>query len=87
MVVTSWLPVGNNLVISDDQVESHIWCVAGGSSHTFVTESPDGRARAVIGVTPQSSSLFSLHYSPFNKYLSSSRSVLSQMGSLFVFGE
>ena len=58
-VVTSWLSVGHQLFFSDDQVENRTWWVAGGSSHTFVTESPDGCARAVIGVTPQSS-LFSL---------------------------
>ena len=31
--------------------------MAGGSSHTFVAESPDECARAVMGVTPQSSLL------------------------------
>ena len=51
--------VGYQLAISDDQVESRLWWVAGGSSHTFAAESQDECARAVIGVTPQSS-LFSL---------------------------
>ena len=59
MVVTSWLPVG------DDQVESRFWWVAGGSSHTFVAESPDECARAVMGVTSQSGL-----FSPFS-FLSS----------------
>ena len=59
MVVTSWLSVGYHLVISDDQFESRIWWVACGSRHTFVAESPDECARAVMGVTPQSSLLFS----------------------------
>ena len=39
--VTSWLSVGYKLVISDDQVESRLWWAAGGSSLTFVPESPD----------------------------------------------
>ena len=58
-LVISWC----HLVISDDQVESRLWWVAGGSSHTFVAESPDECARAVMGVTPQSSlfPLLSLH--------------------------
>ena len=54
MVVTSWLSVGYHLVISDDQVESRVWWVAGGSRHTFVSESPDECARAVAGVKTQS---------------------------------
>ena len=53
-----------HLVFSDDPVESRVWWVAGGSSHTFVAESPDECARAVTGVTPQSS-LFSLLSSLF----------------------
>ena len=39
----------------DDQVESRIWWVADGSSHTFAAESPDECARAVRSATPQSS--------------------------------
>ena len=59
-----WLPVGCQLVticfsVTIKLSESRIWWVAGGSSHTFVAESPDECARAVMGVTPQSS-LFSL---------------------------
>ena len=65
MVVTSWLSVGYHLVTSDVQVESRLWWVAGGSSHTFVAESPDECARAVMGVTPQSG-LFSLLSSLFS---------------------
>ena len=57
--------VGYHLVFIDDQVESRLWSVAGGSSQTFVVESPGECARAVMGVTPQSgllpSSLFPLH--------------------------
>ena len=80
MVVTSWLSVGYHLVISDDQVESRLWWVAGGSSHTFVAESPHECARAVMGVTPQSSlsslllssslpsPLLSLSLSPFSVF-------------------
>ena len=48
-MVTSWLTVGHHLVISDDQVQSRSWWVAGGSSHTFVAESPDECARACDG--------------------------------------
>ena len=40
-VVISWLSVGHRLVICDDQVESRIWWAAGGSSPSFVPESPD----------------------------------------------
>ena len=54
MVVTSWLSVGYHLEISNDQVESRLRWVAGGSRHTFVAESPDECARAVMGVTPLS---------------------------------
>ena len=57
--LSCWLSVGYRLVISDDQVESRSWWAAGGSSHTFVAESPDECARAVMGVTPLSC-LFSL---------------------------
>ena len=66
------------VVFSDDQVESRLWWVAGGSSHTFVAESPDECARAVVGVTPQSglfpSSLFSFSslLSLFVSFISSS---------------
>ena len=38
---TSCLSVGYHLVISEDQVESRKWWAAGGSSPTFVPESPD----------------------------------------------
>ena len=70
MVVVSWLSVGYHLFFSDDQVETLPWWVAGGSSHAFVAESPDDRARAVMVVTPQSS-------------LSSSLSFFSLLSSLF----
>ena len=57
MVVTNWLSVGYHLVIGDDQVESRY----GGSSQTFIAESPDECARAAMGVTHQSGLLlFSL---------------------------
>ena len=62
MVVTNWSSVGYHLVFSDDQVESRLWWVAGGSNHTFVAESPDECARAVMGVTPLSSLFSSLFY-------------------------
>ena len=55
MVVTGWLSVRHHLAISDDQVESRLWWMAGGSNHTFAAESPDECALAVVGVTPQSS--------------------------------
>ena len=59
-----WLPIGHQLVtilvFSDDQIESRLLWVAGGSNHTFVAESPDECARAVMGVTPLSSLFSSL---------------------------
>ena len=63
-VVTSWLSVAYKLVTIWLSVmirlRDRFWWVAGGSSHTFVAESPDECARAVMGVTPQSSLFFSL---------------------------
>ena len=50
--------------LSGDQVESRLWWVASGSSHTFVSESPDEFVRTVMGVTPQSSLLSSHLHSP-----------------------
>ena len=80
MVVTSWLSVGYHLVISDDQVEGRLWWVAGGSSHTFVAESPDVCARAVMGVSHFSlvSSLSSLFTSLCPQCLRSVVHVLAQ---------
>ena len=60
------------MVVSDDQVESRLWWVVRGSSHTFVPESPDECARAVMGVTRQS------NHSSLNNYLSSPESGPSQ---------
>ena len=84
MVVTDWLSIGfYHLVASDDQVESRLWCVAGGSSHTFVAESPDECARAVVGVTPQFG-LFSLLSSLLSLFIFISLHIFS-VTSLFSF--
>ena len=81
---TSCLSVGYFFVISEDQVESRLWWVAGGSSHTFEAESPDECARAMMGVTPQSSlfSLLSSSLSLFSLFLSSSLLIPALFSSL-----
>ena len=96
MVVAIWLSVGYHFVMSGDQVESRPWWVAGGSSYTFVAESPDECARVVMVVTPQSlvscflswlvfllsSSLLSLSLSPCDVVLCVGVRVLSVVWSV-----
>ena len=82
-----WLPtglsVGYHLVTSNDQVESRrVWWVAGGSSHTFVAESPDECARAVVGVTPQFG-VFSLLSSLLSLFIFISLHIFSLLSSHF----
>ena len=81
-MVTNWLQVGHHLVVSDDQVGSRPWWVAGGSRHTFVEKSPDECARGVSHLKLVLSS-----HSSINTYLSCPDSVPSQSppGSLHFF--
>ena len=68
MVVARWLSDFYHFVLSDNEVQSRLWWVAGGSSQTFVPESP---CELRSGCDGCHTSVFSLlSSSQFRKYSS-----------------